>query len=225
MNFLTGSTDKLNGEIKIGNIPVSSFISRIKKIQPDHTDKDTIGFLPAFRTESSTRAQSLSDTAISAHAKTAEEAEKTKIEMRDLHPTSFNKSGSLERSLPVRACLPLAQKNAFSIASPEPLSQFQSLFPSSSLTSSRVSSLRLRQAFGVLAQHRREVLERRQELSGKLGVRAAEARTLSTGSFASRPNSRPLSFVVLLTRCCALLSLPDSPAGGQVFLRGSKRCC
>ena len=132
MNFLTGSTDKLNGEIKIGNIAVSSFVSRIKKIQPDHTDKDTIGFLPAFRTESSTRAQSLSDTAISAHAKTAEEAEKTKIEMRDLNPTSFNKSGSLERSPPVRACLPLAQKNAFSIASPEPLSQFQSLFPSSS---------------------------------------------------------------------------------------------
>ena len=134
MNFLTGSTDKLNGEIKIGNIPVSSFVSRIKKIQPDHTDKDTIGFLPH-------------------------------------------------------------------------------------------DSLRLRQAFGVLAQHRREVLERRQELSGKLGVRAAEARTLSTGSFASRRNSRPLSLVVLLTRCCALLSLPDSPAGGQVFLRGSKRCC
>ena len=127
LNFLTGSTDKLNGEIKIGNIPVSSFISRIKKIQPDHTDKDTIGFLPTFRTESSTHTQRLPDTAISAHAKTAEEAEKTKIEMRDLNPTSFNKSGSLERSPPVRACLPLAQKNAFSIASPEPLSQFQSL--------------------------------------------------------------------------------------------------
>ena len=127
MNFLTGSADKLNGEIKIGNIPVSSFVSRIKKIQPDHTDKDTIGFLPAFRTESSTHTQRLPDTAISAHAKTAEEAEKTKIEMRDLNPTSFNKSGSLERSPPVRACLPLAQKNAFSIASPQPLSQFQSL--------------------------------------------------------------------------------------------------
>ena len=139
MNFLTGSTDKPNGEIKIGNNSVSSFISRIKKIQPDHTDEDTIGFLPAFRTESSTHTQSLSDTAISAHAKTAEEAEKTKIEMRDLNPTSFNKSGSLERSPPVRACLPLAQKNAFSIASPQPLSQFQ-MGPQSAKSLFRLSS-------------------------------------------------------------------------------------
>ena len=181
LNFLTGSTDKLNGEIKIGNIPVSSFISRIKKIQPDHTDKDTIGFLPAFCTESSTHAKSSSDTAISAHTKTGEEAEKTKIEMWDLNPTSLDESGSLERSPPVRACLPLAQKNAFRSPAHSRSLNFKVSFRLLLLT----SSLRLPQAFGVLAQHRREVLERRQELSGKLGVRAAEARTLSTGSFAS----------------------------------------
>ena len=218
---LTGSTDMPNGEIKIGNISVSSCISRIKKIQPDHTDKDTIDFLPAFRTEFSTHAKCSSDTAISAHAKTGEEAEKTKVEMWDLNLASFNKSGSLERSPPVRACLPLAKRMLFRSPAHSRSLNFK-VFPSSS---SLTSSLRLRQAFGVLTQHRREVLEQRQELSGKLGVRAAEARTLSTGSFASRPNSRPLSLVVLLTRCCALLSLPDSPAGGQVFLRGSKRCC
>ena len=129
----------------------------------------------------------------------------------------------LSGAQPPGACLP----------SPRPKKCFFDRQPRAALSISKslsvfvllTSSLRLRQAFGVLAQHRREVLERRQELSGKLGVRAAEARTLSTGSFASRPNSRPLSFVVLLTRCCALLSLPDSPAGGQIFLRGSKRCC